>query len=549
MKNKFLYRILFILLVLFFGLQFLSHFSSYIAQIKPTADKEKLLRYSRIFFPLETNVTFQYGFLLLQKSQESKNSNTALQLLNQSIKYLRQAAKNNMLSYNSHLYLGKAYILNAYHDPTILDTALLSLKRAAYIKGNMAQVGLDTTYVMISLWPFLEETDKTFCKNLFKKIIHKISKNEFTKLLDAWGYYSQEIDFFTDSLQNKPEYYLYVAQKLSQIESNLTIRHQYLAKYESFFLEVTKKSYKEYLSQNPDDLEEKLKNLSRKLKIKIIGFYELPTSESTIDGKLKNNYLTFMKRLNLHILTLALAGKEWQKSSKKRLQTDAIIHSYILNLPSSEDLEEFNSFLAKYHYFDSNNIRSLLLKYSIQYQSNQYSILINEIETLKKEITLIKKGNKRDYVNLLLLLADAYISSGLLTTSMPTLKEIESISPGLRENLWRILKVNQILEKKNEILEQYPETVNTIKNSHLFQLNSQFTKRDVFFLSPRDKALRIEFSDSFKPISKSLHLLQIFLDEKIHYETYLNKLKLPLIISISGDNPLKTQYQVTIKIQ
>jgi hypothetical protein len=256
-KDKKIIRILLIVLLLFFGLQFLSHTFLVIGKNTPDFKNIIFLKLSSYFLPIDAKPLLEYGFVLLKKNQQSQDN----QVLEKSISYLKKSISRNMLDYNAHLYLGKAYFFRNMTDHTSFDQAMASLKRAAQIRGSHIGVSMDTMKVLLSMWPFLQTEDKTFCSDLLKKSIKKMKKEDFNSLLEIWSHYSKDVDFFKEALKKEPRYYQAAAEKLLQIEIDMNVRHDFLSKYAAYILAKIQNQYHTYLEEKPVDLLEKLKTL------------------------------------------------------------------------------------------------------------------------------------------------------------------------------------------------------------------------------------------------------------------------------------------------
>jgi hypothetical protein len=542
-KDKIITRILLIVLLLFFGLQFLSHTFLVIGKNTPDFKNIKFLKLSSHFLPIDAKPLLEYGFVLLKKNQQSPDS----RVLEKSISYLKKSISRNMLDYNAHLYLGKAYYFRNMTDHTSFDQAMASLKRAAQIRGSHIEVSMDTMKVLLSMWPFLQKEDKTFCGELLKKSIKKMKKEDFNSLLEIWSLYSRDVDFFKDALKKEPRYYLAAAEKLLHLEMDMKTRHDFLSKYAAYLLAKIQNQYHTYLEEDPVDLLEKLKKLANNLNRQTtIASYYLINQDKKWKQK---NYVELIKDLNLNILKLLFAKKEWQKESRQRSEINTFIHSFIKDLSTIDELTTFNDFLIKKKYLDLHrqDLRVFYIKQLIQFKSGQYDSVILDTEKLLDSISYIKKERMKDYNDILLLRTDAYIASRLLTRAMSVLKEVEKNDSNRNEVYWREMQIERVIgaDAEEEMDKQKERQYEFIRNSSRIELNSLAVERALYLID-NNKQVEIQFNPSIKEKIKSSHLLQVFIDGKLFHEAYLSKLELPVKLNIPTE---ETYSKHTIKIK
>ena len=140
-------KILLIILIIFFELQFLSHFLQTLASSKTTADNSRIYKLSHLFFPFEVKTTFKYAFSILEKGIRTKDADS----IEKGVKYLNKILRANMLHYQAHFYLGKALLSQNSLQRDTFTQALTSLKRAARIRGENLNHGIETVTIFLSL--------------------------------------------------------------------------------------------------------------------------------------------------------------------------------------------------------------------------------------------------------------------------------------------------------------------------------------------------------------------------------------------------------------
>jgi hypothetical protein len=544
MNNKTVIKIVMILLILFFGLQFLSHLflkigEEDIKKAKPV--NINLLKWSARLSPFEAKPLLEYGYALLQESKRSGEQ----QWLEKSIYYLKHSLKANMLYYNAHLYSGKAYLARDIIDHAHFEPAVKAFKRAARIRGNDTRVSMDAMTILISLWPHLGEEDRVFCAELLGKSIQRIGRDEFNSLLENWALFSRDIAFFREGLIKRPQFYELAAKKLAQLETDMDIRREFLLKHSLYLIADFKDQYQKYQSEPSDRLMEKLKTTAHNLDNRISLYY---LKKAGSESKLQN-YFEFKKLVNLEILELLFAKTGWQRDKGLREEIETVIFSYIDDFSSMDESKNLDDYLTKKEFFNPKypDLRVFYMKQLIAVKSAQYDNVINDVEKFKNSVSFIKKEFAGDYAEVLLLLVDSYISSRLLTSARRTLAEIRRSDVNLADFYLRKMIIEQIIgpdqnEDKYEKNQQYE----LIANSRFVKMDAPSIKKTLYLLNKRE--VEIRFTDALYEKIKALHLLQVFLDGNLIFEEYLSQLVTPARIPIpTGKIYSKHELAVEIK--
>ncbi|MCI0471276.1 MAG: hypothetical protein L0Y73_06450 [Candidatus Aminicenantes bacterium] len=549
-RYKVVISIISIALVFFFGLQFFSQLFSGMAQNKSnpaaadpaaTPGKIKFLAWSSLLSPLEAAPQLEYGFALLAGSVRSQDPG----MLAKSIHYLKKAIADNMLYYNGHFYLGKAYLEQNVRDHSSFDAAVESFKRAAMIRGNDTRVSMDTMTILLSLAPFLEEKDKKFCIDLLKKTITRINKDDFNSLLDDWALYCKDLNFFKDVLDKMPPYYLLAAQKLGQIEMAADARYEFLAKYTVYYIAELRDLYQQYLAEKPADLLPKLKAIFDNLEKRVFPYY-LEKSGNTAGQK---SYDEFKRTVNLEILGLLFAREGWQKDARLKTELETYILSYIKDLMATEALKSFHDFLAKKEFFNLPDLRAFYIKQTIAFQSGEFESVIMDTEEFKRSISFVKKEFEKDYYDILLLLTDAYISSRLLTRAYAVLKEIDTRVVDAADFYWRKMIIEKVLGpemEKDGQQQNAQQQYEIIAGSRIIALDSARLTKTVYITS--DKEIEIRFADALYEKIRGAHILGVFIDGKLVYEEYLSGLVFPVKVTVPTEKT-HSRHTLDIKIE
>lgn len=536
MRNRIFYKIILFVITLFFTFQFISQI---FLSIGESSENQNFLKLSTVFCPIDTYPFYRYGFMKLKSYIKNRNEID----IEESILFLKKSIDRNLLYYNTYQSLGKAYFSQNKPGTDFFERGLKAFKRATFIRKTNIQLNTDTLKLYLSMWPLLKEEDKKFAFNLMGKTIKRVNKNDFLSVLEIWSLYSKDADFLKKNLAKRPEFYLYAVNNLEKAELFLNLRQEFLSNFEAFTLINT---WKKFDKIDRSSIK-KLQNLKRVLNYRIKGYYKIIKNS----GFKEKNYLELKKELNLSILKILFSKKMWQKDSKTISRIETSIYSYLENSSSFSDLEEFYDFLERMKYFEINSLKSFYIKELINFKLGQFGTMINSIVNFKQSISYIKKENIRDYCDILLLLSDACTSSRLMIQGNLILKDIEKISPGLIDTYFRKMKIEKIIgpeqnENKEELIEKARQ-YEIIKNSRFINIDKQNVRKLVYFYD--DNEIIIKFDNSIKDRLKTFHVLQVFVNGIITYESYLSKIIEPEIkVKIpSSDNDSKHEVEVRIK--
>jgi hypothetical protein len=526
-KNKFLI-IAALLLALFFSLQFFSEM--FFAWGKNLDAKSKLKKYQLglAFFPLSSSPFRATAFLNLEEGIRNKNS----VVVKESIRYFQKALRMNPLDYQAHYFLAKAYLQFSSTSSDYFELAVDELKRAARIRGNNKDIALDCGMVFFSLWPLLEEEDKTFAASLLSNAMPSFSWSEFSPLLEMWSFYVQDTPLLMALLNQKPDFFGPSADQLVAAGIPLARRWNLLNLYEIYTLDAVERRYNEMNMKGLVSNDEERSLFYQLQSIK--GYYRLqPKSDFRLEK------MVALKRTLLLALISGLLDDQNPQSSVK---TAEYINAYLIDFADLADIGALQKMLQEKNYFKTNDFPSLRLKTLINYRLGNYGDIIAEIEALRQTISFVKKEQLADYTAILLLLVDSYYSSKLLTAGESVARELYQNQPENPEVLYRVLRIQNILGAEGAVDKTLNNKLAVIANSRLLTISMLKSVSDVFlFNQPEieiviDPALRLQL--------KPRQLLQVFVDDKIAYESYVDGLPEKIVIG-----PPFTQPECKVKVQ
>ena len=471
----------------------------------------KNLRLAMKLFPIESAYPAEAGFALMEKGLRDKDEAT----LKDAVAYFRAAIRKNPLDYRSRFYLAKDYLKLSAVGNDYFNLGVDELKRAARIRGSNKQIVLDCSRVFLSLWPLLEPEDRKFTTRLLADCMPTLSWEDFSPLLEMWTLYVQDADLLKVILSSRPDFFGPVANQLIAVGIPLSWRWQLLDLYESYSLDASEYSYNEQLMNNQMNGEQALQLLNH---LRINGYFRLhPGSRLNVD---RLNQL--QRQLLMQIISGMLADAAARVESSEAVRLREYIQRYISEHDDLNNLGDLQKLLEEENYFKGNDFPSLRLKTLIAYKKSDYRGVIAEIEALRKTISFVKKEQLADYTDILLLLVDSYYRSKLLTAAEAIARELYQDQPDNPEVLYRIRRVQKIMGDEGAPDPVLNEKLALIEDSRFITVASANSGFDVFLFN--QPWIEIVFDPAWLALLKPKQLLQVFVDNKIAFESYVDGL-------------------------
>ena len=492
----------------------------------------KPLKMASKLFPLESAYPGEAGFALMEKGTRDN----ATSVVSESIPFFRAALKSNPLDYRSRYYLAKAYLRFSAVNNDYFDLGVSELKRAARIRAGNKQIALDCAKLFFSLWPLLEREDQDFAAGLLSDSMPALSWEEFSPLLEMWTLYVQDAQLLKTILAGRPDFYGPAADQLVAAGIPLAERWRLLDLYESFSLDAGERLYNEKLLNGEMDGEQ-ANQIDRHLNIR--GYFRLqPGSRLSVD-KLDQ----LRRQLLLESIAGMLPAPEAGGSPQATIQLRERIERFIAEHADLNSLGELQKLLEEKRYFKANDFPSLRLKTLISYKKGDYSGVIAEIEALRRGISFVKKEQAADYTAILLLLADSYYSTKLLTAAEAVAAELYREEPDNPDILWRVLRVQKILGDEGAPDRELNEKLAVIEKSRFLTVSKPNSAFDVFMFN--QPWIEIVLDPALLLALKPKQLVQVFVDDRIAFENYVDGL--PPKIAI-GPPFVKIESKVKVQV-
>ncbi|MFH2108796.1 MAG: hypothetical protein ABII93_09025 [Chrysiogenia bacterium] len=503
------------------GVLFLIHFG---AELFFSFGKDKIpelglknLQASMKLSPLSSRYPEEAGFALLEKGIRDKDP----QYLKNSIKYFQTSVKNNLLNYQSHYYLAKAFLQLSSSAGGYFDMAVVELKRAAFIRGSNKLIALDCSRVFFSIWPLLEEDDRIFATTLLANAMPALSWSEFSPLVEMWAAYVQDAALLMELLQRKPDFFRPAADLLVTAAIPMDQRRELLALHEIHTLDANERLYNETVLNGEMDAE-KAQHILNHLNIR--GYYRLQPDSGFIPEKLAR----LQRGLLLQVISGMLSDAGTRDEPKSVSRVREYIQKYIAEHSGLNDLDDLQKLLEEKNYFKDNDFPSLYFKTLITFKKGSYGDIIAEIEALRKTISFVKKEQLADYTNILLLLIDSYYSTKLMTAAESVAKELYESQPENSDVLFRVLRIRNILGVEGAPDPILDAKLETVEKSRFLTVSKTNSSHDVFLFNAAE--IEITFDPALLTQCKPKQLVQIFVDGKIAFENYVDGLPEKIVI-------------------
>ena len=520
--------VLLIGLAVFFGLQFLSRF---VSSLGSRTGVPVLYEAGALCFPIEAEPFYRYGNALLNDDPTDGGAG-----LDRGISFLQRSLSLNPFNYRAHFELGKARLSHLPLTDEMFRKGIAGLKRSVRLGGGKnTDVGRRALELLIDHWPRLRDTDKILCRKLLKNVIGKMDDANFEALLGRWEVSSRDVTLFEGVLETAPRFYDLAAGALTRLEIEPELRRLFKVNHEIYTLEDVKEQYRN-LSNRPD-LTAQLKALRLRLKKNIKGYYQLVRN-----SKFKRqHYRELLTRLNFHILSrLFTAGNPLDPPQQREMIEDFLL-SCIDDFSSSSDMEDLYRLLDKNKFFSSGDARSQYIRGLLLYKQRDYAAVIAHLERVKFSASTGYGEHGDEYPRILLLLADAYIASRLLTKAQTVLTEIETRpSPSvLMEMYLRKARIDYIIGPGAVGKGQPSKYHDLLAESRKIELIEPSSRTEVYLVNGSDgpdiDEIEIRPGHGLKERIKDRHLLQVFIDGKIRHDVYLSQLDFdkPINIKVS----------------
>jgi|GEM_PF-2767741 len=515
MKIRILFKLIIPLLAVFFLLQMSGDFYHNQAQSREeTGEREPLFTRAGKIFPLDSEILFQRGVEMLKQAMADNDPAGFLQARDQFLKVVSR----NPFHYRGQFFLAKSYFLLNRMNSDDFKRGIEALKKTAYLKKKNQEVAVNVIEALLSLWPHLEEADREYTIGIFRHISTVLTTRPFQRILAAWDRTCKDLVFFEEGMAHRPDLYHWVADILARNQIHLEKRFVYLKEYEKdqfFKLKNDFESLSNSRQFDSGELFSRLLQLYRSLNSRIRGYHRL---DSDPDETFQQQVQELRKEL---IFALVRLHFEVQRPENHRGLTDSALETALLDYLDIATLEEKGKLLEmleNHSFFNQQDLHSFYLQCLLKFRSNRDEEVMAAIEEFLATVSFVKDPHLRDYHALKILLADVYIKNRFLIRAEDLLLEIDSPESFGLEIASRLGQIYRIIGNNRPGESRDPQVLEALENSRRLRLDSLVVRQRVYPVS--GQPLVITIPPSTLRQLEDYHLLQVFIDGQLRYETY-----------------------------
>jgi O-antigen ligase len=526
-------KVVSLILAVFLVSQLVSHLGLAMGRRSPSFGRI-LLKLSTLAMPLDSETHLEYGYRILQDNEEKGDRD----LLLKGISALERAVATNVLTYNGHYFLAKGYLFADRPGQPYFDRAVQSFKRAGLLRPKNPDISLDTLKVHMSLWNLLGNEDRVFVRRLFADALGQLDSPEVLSLLELWGLYIRDVTFLERALERYPHFYLEAAQKMTELEMDLSQRQRFLARYEAYWLGYSHQKIKELLSLKNVPIKD-LESFLTRFSNSIIGYHKL-VRDSRFDTP---NYMKLKRQLYYTVIRAFLSREEGFKYLEEQDRIVSLVAKFVQDFPQTKYLNEIMLLLDKHRFFPRSGLQGKEMRIQILSRLKNYNQLILEARRLKNSITFVTSNQERFFAGILLLLADADMESGNYIEALTTLEAVRPFESRKNELFWRLNKLERLAKEAGlpdpdtGTIRMDPERERVDfenRNSRVIVVNG--LRKSVSVYPHRGASLEIHPGDELGPKLEGKHVVQVLVDGELYAESYLGDwLDKPLIVPIKPE--------------
>jgi len=486
---------------------------AFLSFYNPESSDNQWLYRAALLHPLSAEPHLNLGFSKLERGKADQNTI----MIKEAIGHFKLAIRFNPFVYQAHLNLGKAYLILSKNDSQWVNDGILSFKRAASIRGANLTVAMDATRLFFSLWPLLKKEDQDFARNLVLGIMHRISQKDFIELVELWAHYNRKFELMEELVSRRPEFSLQVVSALTQNRSYNDQRRSLQNMHDHMQYQAQKRKAEEELNKEPfSQSHEQLLKLFTSLG-KVYRRYDRLLGQEIFPDK---TLFALRRRIGERLLSLLIDDEGKWRSATMRQPVDMVVNGLISDARDYENMFELEELLVKHDYYREGDIKSFLTGQRILFQTARYDQVIDQIETLQRQISFIREDARPDMIEALFLLCDAYRQSRLLTMASKVLDELDPLSPPPLRLLWQRYLIEKVISVSAEasVIEDWRRQFSA---SRAFILTKS-KERHVFYLDD-NLDITIQLSDDLwqKGLDGQINLIELFSEGRILWDSYL----------------------------
>ncbi len=283
-------------------------------------------------------------------------------------------------------------------------------KRAALLAGHNSEIYFEVGKVMLKHWPELSGEDRDYAASIIRKIITGKESKRVEELFDFWFINEGDYDVMEKALPEEPEIYRKYAEFLGEKSLSIEERHRVLAEAESMeFADIMDEYEKGEIESQYFRYDNAVKNFRRCLNgLEGLRFYQELNGSKEID---RGKYKEIKKQANLKLLKCLLEQRERERSLD---QVKEYISAYLELEDANNAVKELENYLAAHKLLADKlegslpDLEKLALHVKLYLKQGRYREVMHLGSTLKGSFVVVPEERKSDYLEVLLLIGDAY---------------------------------------------------------------------------------------------------------------------------------------------
>ncbi len=413
-------------------------------------------------------------------------------------------------------YLLKAgninYALLLKGENDYLNDTVKNLKLSIIFNQSDMDISINGVKKLLYLWNKLSAKDKSFCSSVFMNILKTLEEKELDSILDIWQKRSMEISFFEKALFNRPVFFKKIADRLIHFKKYLKERWVFLSNHEIYYLLEKRKLFYNSLSELSKSIQQQ-QNFLQDIIANIKGYYKLSKNNNFNETV----YLKFLSEIYLTIIDSYVSKIDAKNSDEVSFKLIETIEEYLKYRKFPNNITNLMQVFEKYDLFRYKGQKILYIKNLISFESREFSKVINKINQFFQSNDKIDINLNEKFIFLLI---DSCISNNLFFKAEAIINKYESIINNKDKLLQRIYIINSSLNRDLKVTVPDNTDLDKLKRHGYIEFKGDSIEKKIYLTGK--KRVFIKISDEAKHKNKDQKLLQIFINNRIIDEIYID---------------------------
>jgi len=499
MKHPRLLTLLLAALSLFFSLQLLSHLFFALGWFAPAA----------AVFPLDPRPRHAAAFARLESAAAAGDAAG----LKGAIRGFERALARNPLYHPAHLDRGRAlHRLQQLGEP-VFDETVAAYRRLLLLRWKNPEVSLEPLDFLLSVWPLLNEDDRRAAESAFGKMTAVLYGDRIDGLLDRWALSVRDPAMLARALGPAPRHLKKAAAALARLETGMARRRRFLARYERYVVESFRYQYEHYRRSN--GLTRKiLLHLFNHLDRGVTGYHALAPDVAFPADAYRSLAGTLLRGLldgdlDHYRRTGAADDDLWR-------HTDAWLR--ILDEPA--DRAALEAMLDGQRFFEVRGLDGLVRALGVLRRLGRDDRVHALAEKTIAGRAFLTAGEEASFAEILCLAAEVRLLRGEVAPALARLRRALDLAPGSEAARWLLRQaIHRAPELRDTVQAFAPDLALAADPPELMVKDS---RRSATVYLEQFPGLRVKIGEQNSAGRRGKHLLRVFVDGRIAWETYLS---------------------------